>query len=224
MQHLWLSRAPIRWPMSRLAARASCGTMATALRASASPRPGAPAAGAGRTRRPRGRAPSLVALRAALATTPGPVPSGGQARAAPQDHAWLWGGAGGRFRPLPARPVLRGTRGRGSRPALASPRAPSARPGACPPRPVASSSRASRDGISHILPTKASTLPEDSNWPKVTRLGRKSAGIWIQDFFSLLLYFAWPLAARVLGNLPQCDLCGGSVPVVPPGDRLPWCR
>lgn len=95
MQHLWLSRAPIRWPMSRLAARASCGTMATALRASASPRPGAPAAGAGRTRRPRGRAPSLVALRAALATTPGPVPSGGQARAAPQDHAWLWGGAGG---------------------------------------------------------------------------------------------------------------------------------
>lgn len=87
------------------------------------------------------------------------------------------GRGGGGFRPLPARPVLRGTRGRGSRPALASPRAPSARPGACPPRPVASSSRASRDGISHILPTKASTLPEDSNWPKVTRLGRKSAGI-----------------------------------------------
>ncbi|XP_034509704.1 translation initiation factor IF-2-like [Ailuropoda melanoleuca] len=59
---------------------------------------------------------------------------------------------------------------RGCRPALASPRTPSARPGVCPPRPVAFSAQASRDGISHILPTKASTLPEDSNWPKVTRL------------------------------------------------------
>lgn len=46
-------------------------------------------------------------------------------------------------------------------------------------------------------------------------------GLESRTFFFLLLYFAWPLAARVRGNLSvaPCDLCGDS-PVAPPGDRL----